>query len=381
MPTWLIFFIVLSVLVLVHELGHFAAAIIFGIRVEEFAIGLPFTRPLFKIKTHGTQYAIYPLLFGGFVKLLGEDGPPDMKSSRGNDFWSRSLLQRILVVGAGVIMNTVLALFGFYVLYSVVGVPLSNTSKVTVADVAANTPAAKAGLKTGDRITKIEGKEVFSVDEFGTLVKSWAGVPVNLTVERGETIPLFEGIVEKNTTTSVITLVPRKNPPKDQGALGVTISDYPYVNTKKCDVSDLKCALAIAGAGIKSTRVWVGRVFDGLSMIGKSIMAGKVPQEVSGPVAIYQVTGIIAAEGFLPLIEFVAVLSVNLAVFNFLPIPALDGGRLLFFYLEGIFRKRIPAEIEQRVNSIGMVALLILMALVSLQDVWRLGVFEKFFGK
>jgi regulator of sigma E protease len=384
MPTWLVFLLVLSILVLVHELGHFLMAKLLGIKVEEFAIGLPFTRPLLKIKTRETQYAIYPLLFGGFVRLYGEESEVKQEKGTkdyGRDYWSRGIFPRMLVVAAGVFMNIVLALVAFGVLYSAAGVPVSSRSEVTVVQVAPGTPAETAGIKFEDRIIKVEGKDVLSVDQFGTLMKSWAGLKVNLTIERGPTTPLFEGISQGTVTKEVISVTPRKNPPKNQGALGVTIADYPFLVTQKCTIYNLQCTIKATGQGIKSTGIWIGRVVDGLRMIGKSLVAGKAPQGVSGPVGIYQLTGIVASEGWLPLLELIAVLSVNLAVFNILPIPALDGGRLLFIWLELIFRKRISSEIEQKVNSWGMAFLLILMALISLQDVWRLGLIEKLLGK
>ena len=127
--------------------------------------------------------------------------------------------------------------------------------------------------------------------------------------------------------------------------------------------------------------MWVGRVIEGLRSVGKNLVMGRVPEGVAGPVGIYQLTGLVAAEGWLPLLELVAVLSVNLAVFNILPIPALDGGRLVFIWLEYILKRRIPAEVEQKVNSWGMAFLLTLMVLISLQDVWRLQLLEKLWGR
>ena len=133
--------------------------------------------------------------------------------------------------------------------------------------------------------------------------------------------------------------------------------------------------------GVRVTGVWVGRVFEGFRQIGKSLAAGQQPEGVAGPVGIYQLTGLVASEGFLPLVELVSVLSVNLAVFNVLPIPALDGGRALFIWLEWMRKKRFNAEFEAKVNSWGMAALLALMALISLQDVIRFGWFDKILGR
>jgi regulator of sigma E protease len=387
MPTWLVFLLVLSILVLVHELGHFLAAKIFGIKVEEFAFGLPFTRPILRFKRGETQYSIYPLFFGGFVRLLGEETNVEIGSEDkdyGRDFWSRGKKQRLMVVLAGVVMNMVLALVSFGILYSMVGVPTQSKSKVTVVDVAAGSPAEAAGIKPNDRVVGVEDKEIVSTDQFGRLMKSWSELEVNLTVERGPVTVLFEGIAEGQVETVKTVAKPREKPPEGQGSLGVTIIDYPYLEMTRCRVASINCLGAIVEQGVRSAGVWIGRVVDGLRSIGKSLVAGKAPEGVSGPVGIYQLTGIVAAEGWLPLLELVAVLSVNLAVFNILPIPALDGGRMLFIWLEYILKRRIKAETEQKVNSIGMTFLLTLMVLISLQDVWRLGVFEwarKLIGK
>jgi len=251
--------------------------------------------------------------------------------------------------------------------------------KVTVVETAPGSPADEAGIKAEERIVAIEGKKISSTEEFSELVKSWSGLKVNLTVESGATIPLFEGLVQDKTQNRVVTVVPRKDPPEGEGAIGVVIAQYPYVITTKCKMYNLQCTIAAVNQGVKSTGLWIGRVFEGLRSIGKNLAVGKPPEGVAGPVGIYQLTGLVAAEGILPLIELVAVLSVNLAVFNILPIPALDGGRALFIYLEFLLKRRIPAAVEQKVNSWGMAFLLGLMVLISLQDVWRLGLLSKFF--
>jgi regulator of sigma E protease len=368
-------------------MGHFLAAKALRIKVEEFAFGLPFTKPILQFRRGETQFSIYPLFFGGFVRLLGEESQVDSEKGDkdfGRDFWSRGKKQRMLVVVAGVVMNMVLALSAFAVLYGIVGVPTKSIAKVTVVSVVPGSPADTAGIKQNDRIVQVEGKDVFGTVQFGTMIKSWAGIGVNMTVERGPVTVLFEGIAEGPVERSVVNTTPRENPPEGQGSLGVTISDYPYLEMTRCRVFSPACLASVGNQGLKSAGLWIGRVVDGLRSIGKSLVAGKAPEGVSGPVGIYQLTGIVAAEGWMPLLELVAVLSVNLAVFNVLPIPALDGGRLLFIWLEYILRKRIRPAVEQKVNSIGMAFLLSLMVLISLQDVWRLGVFEpitKLFGK
>lgn len=329
MPTWLVFLLVLSLLVMVHELGHFLAAKILKIKVEEIAFGLPFTGPVLKFKRGETQYSIYPLLFGGFVRLYGEESEPEKGNISGKDkkraFWYRGKKQRLLVIVAGVIMNVILAMGLFGLLYSRLGIPGKGRDKVTVVEVAPNSPAQQAGVIFGDRVLTVEGQEIGSIEDFSRMMKSWAGLSINIVVERGETTALLEGLIEGKTTTRKVTLIPRKNPPEGEGAAGVVISVYPYVETRKCPLVSGECIGATIRQGFSSTGLWVGRVFEGFRDIGKSLVAGKAPEGVSGPVGIYQLTGLVAGEGFWPLLELVAILSVNLAVFNILPFPALDG--------------------------------------------------------
>src|SRR3989344_4440508 len=207
MPTWVIFALVLSILVFVHELGHFLAARGLGIKVEEFAFGLPFTPPILKWKRKDTQYAVYPLLFGGFVRLYGEE--TEVRDEKGRDFFSRGKKQRMIVIEAGAVMNFVLALVGFGVLYAVVGVPTANVNKVTLVEVTPGSPAEEAGLRADDRVVGVEDKLIGDADEFSRLMRSWAGVGVNLTVERGPGTPLFEGIVGGPKETTQVYIVPR----------------------------------------------------------------------------------------------------------------------------------------------------------------------------
>ncbi len=376
---FLIFFGVLSVLVLIHELGHFLVALLFGIRVEEFAFGLPFTKALVSVKVRGIKFSLYPLLFGGFVKLFGEEG--ETEKDKNKSFWGKNKLSRIAVVAAGVCMNLLLALVAFGFLYGVVGVPQVVKQKVTVLQTLPETPAERAGIKAQDRIVAVEGKEISDVKEFSDLMKSWAGLGVNLTIERGEGIQLFEGLAEQKTQRFVVNLIPRVNPPKDQGALGVAISDFTYLEMQPCDGWTATCLVNIVKQGFSTTYIWIARVVDGFRMIGQNLSRGEVPQDVSGPVGIYKLTGVVAGYGFWPLVELTAILSVNLAVFNILPIPALDGGRVLFIILEWIRGKRMSADFEQKINSWGMMALLVLIALVTLQDLWHTNLFSKLLGK
>jgi len=362
------------VLVLVHELGHFLMARFLGIKVEEFAFGLPFTKPLFTLKIKETDYSVYPLLFGGFVRLYGEESEVKEK---GKDFWSRGRKQRMIVVAAGVVMNVMLAIGGFVALYAALGVPVGQENQVTILKIEKGSPAETGGLKVEDRVLKVESRKVENGDEFGRLMRSWAGLEVNLTVRRGNGTQLLEGITQDSFSDTVVKLTPRENPPEGQGPVGVAIADFPYLLMQKCSALSPQCAGNAVVGGVRATGVWVGKVMEGLRGIGKSLAVGKAPEGVAGPVGIYQLTDVVAKGGKWPLVELVAVLSVNLAVFNILPIPALDGGRMFFIWLEWVRRKRLPTEVEQKINAWGMAVLLGLLALISLQDVWRMGVVDK----
>lgn len=385
MPSWLIFFLVLSVLVLIHELGHFLAARWLGIKVEEFAFGLPFTKPLWQIIRGETQYSIYPLLFGGFVRLYGEESPPSSASWRTpegkRDFWSRGRKQRMTVIAAGVVMNMLLALVGFVVLYAAVGVPTGSANKVTIVAVEAGSPAEAAGLQPDDRVVAVEGKPLADGAEFSLLMRSWGGIRLRLTIQRGAGTSLLEGIAQRDIQQSEVEIIPRLNPPEGQGPLGVRIGDFPYLEVQQCQELGAGCLVGAARQGVLTTGEWVARVVDGLRSIGKSLVAGKAPEGVAGPIGIYQLTDVVSQGGLWPVIELTAVLSVNLAVFNVLPIPALDGGRMFFIWLEWLRRKRMSAQLEQKINSWGMAALVGLIVLISLQDVIRVGWLSRLIGR
>jgi len=379
MVNLLVFLAILSILVMIHELGHYLVAKMLGIRVEEFAFGLPLTRPLFKIRLGETDWAFYPLLLGGFVRMYGEEREPEgMKASeKKRSFWNRSAGSRLAVIAAGVVMNVLLAIVGFVALYRALGVPEKSVNRVTVEQVISGSPAEKAGIKVGDRLVAVEGTSIDKIEDYSRLVKSWAGLKTHVTFERGEVMILMEGYYEKSKTTFTVEMVPRKDPPANEGSTGVAIDVYPYIVAKKCETGIVSCSKLSVEAGFKTTKIWILRVYEGLRSMGGGIAAGEVPKDVAGPIGVFQIVALVLKQGFWPLVELLAVLSINLAVFNFLPIPALDGGRALFVILEVIFRRRIPSEVERRANSWGFAVLLALMAAASFQDVIRLGWFGK----
>lgn len=350
----LIALLVLSVLILVHELGHFFVAKKNGIWVEEFGIGLP--PRIWGKKIKDTIYSINLLPFGGFCRMHGENSTEDIvkptKSFLGKGKWVR-----IKVITAGVVMNFILAVIAFAITYSVMGVP-KDTGKVKILEVSPSSPAQTAGLLVGDVIDQVEGEKVSAVDSFLGVVSEKKGERLSLTVQR-QTGEYFE---EKK-----INLIPRENPPENEGPLGVTISTtevyFPPVWQRP-----------FVGVfyGFKEAVFWGKNILESLGDLIKGLFGGQVPEGLAGPVGIFAVTSEAAKYGWLSLLNFAGILSVNLAILNILPFPALDGGRLVFVFLESIIGKKILPKIEATVHTIGIIILLSLILLITVQDVRNL---------
>jgi len=365
--TVIIFLIILSVLVLIHEAGHFIVAKLLKIKVEEFGFGLP--PRAFGIKYGETLYSINWLPIGGFVKLYGEDSAgggsvkvSDIKSSAKEQrtktkdpnidraFYARPIWQRALVVVAGVFMNFALAVVILSVLFSVIGVAVGG-DKVVVTSVINNAPAKQAGLRVGDTIEYINGIKITSPNQLVEITKQHLGEKLVLKVQT------------KNNKQKTLEITPRQKYPSDQGPMGVAISQNiinvkypwykaPFVGTQEA----LKQSYAIvSGLG---------------SLVVNLFSKGSVPQGVAGPVGIAQLTGIFCAD-IGSCLSFTGLLSLNLAILNILPIPALDGGRFLFILIEAVTRKKVNQKVESYVHAIGMVFLLTLIALITLHDLIR----------
>lgn len=353
LTTILIFALILFVLVIVHEVGHFLAAKSMGIRVDEFGFGLP---PRVWGKKFGeTIYSLNWLPIGGFVKLYGEDEqhPEYVKSQKNRAFFSKKPWQRAIVLVAGVTMNLVLAWIVYTFLFTQ-GVQVQSDN-VHIDAVTENSPAAIAGLQQGDVIDEIRiGEEIVAIKSSQDLVGT-------ADKHLGEEITL---VITRSGQTIEKQLVPRKDPPEGEGAMGVTISNY---EEKKYSIAEAPI-LAIQ-------QIWsmIIALLMGLgSLIGKAITFQNVGAEVTGPVGIGKLVGEARQFGNYAVLELMAVLSINLAVINILPFPALDGGRLLFVVIEGITRKKVSPKFEQMLHQAGMAVLLFLLFLITINDVFKL---------
>jgi len=345
MPVTIIAFVaIFSVVVFVHELGHFLVAKLAGVRVEEFGFGYP--PRLVRIAKRGdTEYTINWIPIGGFVRVTGEQDPSDPRSLARKSAWLRGAF-----LLAGPVMNVVLAVLLFAVSFGAgVYMPVQGEG-AGVYEVAPGSPAATAGLQTGDTILAVDGQAVHTVSDLQRLVSARLDRQVALTVSRnGKTLP------------DPVRLVPRSVHPENEGAMGIATGD-PLVRVSYPAGQAL-------GLGLQRA-IWTV-----LSLIGGLIamVRGQIPADLTGPIGIAQMTAQIAKSGWVQLVEWTAFLSVNLFIINLLPIPALDGGRLVFVGLE-IVRggKRVDPQKEGLVHFLGIVLLLTVFLVISYFDVVRL---------
>lgn len=350
---WLAVIPMLSVLVFVHELGHFLAALWMKVRVEEFGFGYP-PRMLLLFERRGVKYTINWLPFGGFVRLAGEErGFDDPNSITNKKPW-----QRFIVFSAGAFMNFVLAIVLYIVLFSS-GIP-ELRGPVVVEAVAPQSPAAVAGIEPGDIMLSIGERPVRSFGDVQEATNSRLGEVTVVEVERdGETLSL--------------TLVPREpaETPPGEGAMGVTISLAEVEDTVLRRVGFGESVLL----GVQRAFFLVGAMAQGIGQMVLGLVSPSVPAPeggVAGPIGIARLTGEVVRSGWLPFIDLTAFLSVNFALLNILPLPALDGGRLVFVVLEWVRRgKRVPPEREAVVHLVGMMLLIAFMLVVSYLDVTR----------
>ena len=370
--TVVIFIIVLSLLVFVHEWGHFVMARKFGVKAEEFGFGFPpralgiyrnknnkwkIVRGSKKVEDAlDTVYSVNWIPLGGFVKIKGEDGD----SGKDEDsFTHKKIWKRVIILSAGVSMNIVLAM----VLISIglmLGLPHAaggdfgdrakvSDESITITYVAPKTPALESGIKMGDVLLSIDNQKFTSIEEVAEFTETKEGEKLNYEIKRGKEVLSLEvtpeniGGEEKNI------------------GIGIGISktvkvSYPWY-------------LAI-WEGIKQTFFLLGAIILAFFGLIKGLIMGQgVGGEIGGPVKIAELTGQFADLGIAQLLQFTALISVNLAVINFLPIPALDGGRIVFLIIEKIKGSPVKKEIEAVFHNVAFILLIVLIVVVTFNDI------------
>lgn len=376
---------VLSLLIFVHEAGHFVMAKRAGIRVLEFGFGIP--PRLVGKKIGQTIYSINLLPIGGFVRLFGED-EEDISSElrdkvskeqvRKIAFFTQSKSIRARVVIAGVVMNCLLGVFLFSGLYTSIGIPTPNPSVVQIIGVSQNQEApAYSVFELEDEVVAVSGQKVHSTQDFQSIVGKNRGEELEFELLRGgkpvmvKAVPRAETPVEEGPPMLMISsegrLISCARPKQQEGPLGVVIS--PKLEMVRYPL--LQMPVRGAWYGLLQAYGWGRSIVGALGGILAQIVCGYLPSDIGGPVEIGFLVSEVSKEGIAPLLNLVAVLSINLAVINLLPIPGLDGGRLVFIGVEALVGRRLSARAERITNALGLAFLLALMFAITIQDILR----------
>lgn len=354
-----VFIFTLLILVVIHELGHFLMAKKFGIKVLEFGFGIP--PRVWGKKIGETLYSINALPLGGFVRLLGEDEVDRSVLKDKGSFAVASVHKRIIVVVAGVVMNLILAWVIFYsvIIYQNFRIIYPTLEPaVFVGQVQKGFPAEASGIKVGDKILKVDGREVKKFDDARNFIKEKNGQAITLTLSDIEGARIRQ-----------IFITPKKT---DSGDFLIGVGFSPLA-IKQYDTPVEKVF-----SGITYSWDLTMVTFAGLGKLGSDLGSGnleKASESVSGPVGLAGISSQILGEGpraFPFYLWFVGVISLTLTIFNVLPIPALDGGRLLFLVIEAVSKKKVREDVERLVHQIGFAVLLALAFLITYSDIRKL---------
>ena len=353
-------FISLIGLIVIHELGHFVIAKKFGVRVDEFGIGYP--PRIYGKKIGETIYSLNLLPFGAFVRLPGEiEKVEDPRSFSAQSIWKRALI----VVG-GVLSFWLMAALLFTIVFNLgTQIAVSDDEqnaanpKIQVLAVGPNSPAEAAGLKPGDAIINLKSQssnlKISRVKEVQEFTGEYKGQEVILTIQRGKDI-------------LDLKITPRANPPAGEGPMGVALvrtalKSYPWYESPF--------------EGIRATIKMTGAITQGYGQVIKNIISKKpAGVELVGPIGTFQLlaqAGQLGASNFL---QFIGIIAIYIAFFNILPIPAVDGGKLLFLGIEALRRKPISEKIEQNITAVFFMLLLALMLLVTIKDITKLFLYK-----
>ncbi len=342
--------IVLGVLIFFHELGHFLVARLLGVGVERFSLGFG---PKLIGKTIGiTEYQISAIPLGGYVKMVGESpdselDPSDIPIS----FTHKHVFKRILIVAAGPFFNILLALIIFFGIFQISGLLIL---KPGIGAVNEGTPAYMAGLKKNDLVVSIDGVDISSWEDMANAIMASKGKTLAISVLRGDKI------LTKNVTPEVKKIKNIFNEDVDRYVIGITASGEVF---KK----DLNFFQAVSES-INQTYQITALTIKGVVKLFQGTVS---PKTLGGPIMIAQMAGQQAKEGAVNLIFFIALISINLAILNFLPIPVLDGGHLLFFFIEAIKGSPVSVKVREISQQAGIFVLILLMIYVFYNDIAR----------
>ncbi len=376
MITFIVFVLILSLLVMVHELGHFIAAKRMGIKVEEFGLGIP--PRVWGKKIGETIYSYNLLPFGGFVKLLGEDATEPVSANDPRSFSVKAAWQKILVLAAGVFMNFVLAVILYYVLFFMTGFRTLNlplifdydfrfgrleTMDTVITGFSENSVMERTDTEIGEVVVSIDGVKVDSVAKLREVLADKAEKEVQVEL-------LDVSRLGENTGSRTLTVIPAKDE-EGRGVLGIYLGKYGTL------IYDRPVDKLLAGfLHSYNMLAYSGNVFGrliGVSVESRSI--APVSEGVSGPVGVYSIVGGILEFGgpavILNMLDFVALMSLSLAFLNIMPFPALDGGRIVFVAAEKLLNRKISPSFEANVHKWGILILLALIVLISVKDVIR----------
>lgn len=361
------FLLILSFLVIIHELGHLLTALWFKIGVEEFGVGYP-PRAKTLFTWRNIPFTLNWLPFGGFVKMVGEDGPETdsiKTSSKSAPFYTKPKRARLVVLLAGVFINFVFGILAFSIVYTVMGFPRLIDNRL-IDQVIEGSPAASAGILASDSV-----KSAKIADQAPVTFQTTTEVVDFVNAHLGETVTLYIDRAGQEQSFDVY-LRKKEERPADQGAIGIgfaapdVIFDfYPWWQMPfRATYVGFQESIALSLTILSSFG----------QMVGGLIFRAEIPKDVAGPVGIvHQATKVgLFQSGWETVLKFAGMLSVNLAILNLLPIPALDGGRAFFVMLESVIGKKLRERIESKVNLAGFAFLLGLIILISVKDVWSI---------
>ena len=387
MTTLLSFILLLGILVTIHELGHFFAARSVGVYVEKFSIGMPprifmitsvdngflfrffFYRrkegvlkwqPIYEklIKKNNrtgtkTEYVVALLPLGGYVKMAGmlDESMDSTLKDEENEFMSKSLWAKVWILSAGVLMNTLLAFFIFSSIAFFQGIPEYSKEPI-VSKVQDEMPAKKIGILPGDRIVKIDDSYISSWKDMTSIIHANPQKELNIEVDRA-------GNNEQFKVLTTFTLIPNKGKIDTIGIIGISPQFF-YEKPTLIESSFVGLDRTIASFNLIISSI--GMLFSGSASVS----------DLGGPIMIAQLAGQTAEAGLVPFFTFMALLSVNLAFLNILPIPGLDGGHIFIHLIEGIIRRPLTINTRMVIQQIGMAFLLVLMFTVIFSDITRL---------